>query len=194
MKVYTRGGDQGETSLFGGARVRKDDARIWAYGEVDELNSAIGLAAADLQDPQLTDWLTRIQSTLFDIGSELATPDIDQNARRRDTVPRVTEDDVLCCEAWIDQLDEELEPLTHFVLPGGTRAAAGLHLARTICRRAERRIVALSRDTELAATVVHYLNRLSDLLFVLARVVNARAGVSEPRWIGHERAREHGSA
>jgi len=194
MKVYTRGGDDGQTSLFGGKRVSKDDARIWAYGEVDELSSAIGLAAVELEHADLLAWMPRIQSTLFDIGSELATPDVDSDARRRDTIPRVREADVLQCEAWIDLLDQELPPLTHFVLPGGTRAAAALHLARTICRRAERRIVELSRGTPLAPTIVHYLNRLSDLLFVLARVANARAGVAEPQWIGHERARDHGSA
>ena len=194
MKVYTRGGDGGETSLFGGARVAKDDARIWAYGEVDELNSVLGWAASEIQDDDLSDWLRQIQSTLFDIGSELATPDIDTSARRREAVPRVGEREVLDCEQWIDRLDAELQPLTHFVLPGGTRAAAALHLARTVCRRAERRVVALARDADLSPVVVHYLNRLSDLLFVMARAVNGRSGVPEPKWIGHDRARDHGSA
>jgi len=194
MKVYTRGGDGGETSLYGGLRVGKDDPRIWTYGEVDELNAALGLVAAEVTDEDLCDWLQRIQSTLFDIGAELATPDIDDAGKRRQAIPRVGERDVRLCEEWIDQLDRELTPLTHFVLPGGTRAAAALHLARTVCRRAERHAVALARDANLAPAVVRYLNRLSDLLFVMARVANVRSGVPERAWIGRERAREHGSA
>jgi cob(I)alamin adenosyltransferase len=192
MKLYTRGGDAGETSLFGGARVRKDDPRIWAYGEVDELNAALGLAVADLPDDATRERLRRVQSELFDIGAELATPDLDTNASRGRSVPRVEQDQVDALERWIDELDAEVAPLTTFILPGGCRPAATLHLARTICRRAERRVVEFGASVELSPTLVRYLNRLSDLLFALARAVNARAGIAEPVWIGRQRASGHG--
>jgi cob(I)alamin adenosyltransferase len=192
MKLYTRGGDAGETSLFGGVRVRKDDPRIWAYGEVDELNAALGLAVADLPDEATRERLRRVQSELFDIGAELATPDLDTNASRGRSVPRVEQDQVDALERWIDELDAEVTPLTTFILPGGSRPAATLHLARTICRRAERRVVEFGASVELSPTLVRYLNRLSDLLFALARAVNARAGIAEPVWIGRQRASGHG--
>ncbi len=192
MKLYTRGGDTGETSLFGGDRVRKDDARIWAYGEVDELNSALGLAVAELSDDDTRSRLRRVQSELFDVCAELATPDLDTNASRSRSVPRVGQDEVDALERWIDELEAEVAPLTSFILPGGSRAAATLHLARTICRRAERRVVAFGAEVPLSPVLVRYLNRLSDLLFALARAANARAGVAEPVWIGRERAGRHG--
>ena len=188
MKLYTRGGDTGETSLFGGARVRKDDPRIWAYGEVDELNAALGLAVAELPDEDSRARLRRVQSELFDIGAELATPEVDARASRSRAIPRVEQDQVDALERWIDELEAEVAPLTNFILPGGSRAAAALHLARTICRRAERRVVAFGASVELSPTLVRYLNRLSDLLFALARAANARAGVAEPVWVGRERA------
>jgi cob(I)alamin adenosyltransferase len=192
MKLYTRGGDTGETSLFGGARVRKDDPRIWAYGEVDELNSALGLAVAELPDEDTRARLRRVQSELFDVCAELATPDLDTNPGRRGSIPRVGQAEVDALERWIDELEAEVAPLTSFVLPGGSRAAATLHLARTICRRAERRVVEFGADVPLSPVLVRYLNRLSDLLFALARAANAREGVSEPVWIGRERAGRDG--
>ncbi|MBT5774639.1 MAG: cob(I)yrinic acid a,c-diamide adenosyltransferase, partial [Dehalococcoidia bacterium] len=137
-KIYTRTGDDGETGLFGGPRVSKDDIRIEAYGTVDELNSLLGVAASVTEHEDLAGWLTVIQSNLFDIGGELATPDIEQRIERDQPVgPRVTDEDVATLEGWIDTLDEEIEPLQRFILPGGDPAAAQLHLARTVCRRAE---------------------------------------------------------
>lgn len=187
MKVYTRRGDGGETSLFGGQRVPKDAARVAAYGSVDELNAAIGVACAALADADLVEGLRAIQSSLFDLGGELATPDIEERETRGKGVPRVRAADVEALEAWIDRLDAEIEPLQSFILPGGTSAAAHLHLARTVCRRAERELVSLSRSEEIAELPVTYLNRLSDLLFTLARAANHRAGVPEPQWSGKAR-------
>jgi cob(I)alamin adenosyltransferase len=187
MKIYTRGGDTGETSLFGGERVRKNAPRVAAYGEVDELNSALGVARAELGDADLCAKLETIQSSLFDLGGELATPAIADRAARGKAGPRVAERDVLELETWIDQLETELEPLRNFILPGGARAAALLHLGRTVCRRAERAVISLGEREPIEPLLVRYLNRLSDFLFVLARVVNRRAGVAEPQWIGRER-------
>jgi cob(I)alamin adenosyltransferase len=186
-RVYTRTGDAGETGLFGGPRVSKDDPRLEAYGTVDELNSVLGIASATLEHDDLRAWLQVIQSHLFDVGGELATPDIEQRIERGQPVgPRVDDDDVAQLEGWIDALDEELQPLTRFILPGGTVASAHLHLARTVCRRAERRVLTLSREAPVAGSVIRYLNRLSDLLFTMARAANARAGVAEPEWLGRE--------
>lgn len=187
MKIYTKGGDAGETSLFGGQRVRKDASRVEAYGAVDELNAILGLAVAELEDKDLIELLRVIQASLFDLGGELATPDVEERQERGKAMPRVSEPDVAEFESWIDRLEGELEPLRSFVLPGGARAAALLHLARTICRRAERRVVSLSEKEAVQPVVLRYLNRLSDLLFVLARVVNRRRGVVEPTWVGRER-------
>jgi cob(I)alamin adenosyltransferase len=187
MKVYTRGGDAGETSLFGGRRVSKDAPRVEAYGDVDELNAVVGLARAELADPDLGAQLERIQSSLFDLGSELATPDIDARERKGKPAPRVSDADAEELERWIDAFDLELEPLASFILPGGTRAAALLHLARTVCRRAERRVISLAALEPIAPTPVKYLNRLSDYLFTAARAANHRAGVAEPKWVGRER-------
>ena len=187
MKVYTRRGDSGETDLFGGRRVGKDDARVCAYGEVDELNAVLGAARAELQDADLVEWLSTIQLSLFDLGSELANPEIEKRAASGKPLPRVVEAEVDELEGWIDRLDGELEPLKSFVLPGGARAAALLHLGRTVCRRAERQVIALSRDQPVAALLIRYLNRLSDLLFTMARAVNRRAGVAETLWKGRER-------
>ena len=187
MKIYTKGGDAGETSLFGGQRVRKDAARVEAYGAVDELNAILGLAAAELEDKDLIERLRVIQASLFDLGGELATPDAEERQHRGKAMPRVSEPDVAELESWIDRLEGELEPLRSFVLPGGARAAALLHLARTVCRRAERQVVSLSEKEAVQPVVLRYLNRLSDLLFVLARVVNRRSGVVEPMWVGRER-------
>ncbi|MDA1061334.1 MAG: cob(I)yrinic acid a,c-diamide adenosyltransferase [Chloroflexi bacterium] len=187
MKIYTRSGDDGETGLFGGPRVRKDAARVEAYGDVDELNALIGVARAQMTDQALAARLQTIQSQLFDLGGELATPDVDEREAKGQVVARVDGAAVTALEAWIDALEAELEPLAHFILPGGDPAAAALQQARAVCRRAERRTVTLDGLEGVSREALHYLNRLSDLLFVLARVVNHRAGVSEPRWIGRER-------
>jgi cob(I)alamin adenosyltransferase len=187
LKVYTRRGDTGETSLFGGQRVPKDAARVASYGAVDELNAVIGVACASLSDADLVEGLRGIQSSLFDLGGELATPDIEEREARGKVLPRVRAEDVDALEAWIDRLDTELEPLQSFILPGGAAAAAQLHLARTVCRRAERELVALARSEGVAELPVRYLNRLSDLLFTLARAVNQRVGVDEPQWSGKDR-------
>ncbi len=187
MKVYTRGGDTGETSLFGAERVRKDHPRVEAYGTVDVLNAVLGLAVAELEAGDLCDWLGRIQASLFDLGSELATPDVEDREQRGKTLVRIGSGEVGQMEQWIDRLDLELEPLKNFVLPGGTRLAALLHLARTVCRRAEREVVRLGETEKISGDAVRYLNRLSDLLFVMARAANHRAGVKEPTWTGRER-------
>jgi cob(I)alamin adenosyltransferase len=187
VKVYTRGGDQGETSLYGGRRVRKDDLRVEAYGAVDELNAVVGLARAEIDHADLQQYLERIQSELFDVGGELATPDLEAREAKGKQVPRVGDAQVTDFEAWIDRLETELEPLRNFVLPGGARGAALLHLARTICRRAERRVVTLVEREPVAPVIVRYLNRLSDLLFVMARAVNRRSAVKEPLWRGRDR-------
>ena len=186
-KIYTRTGDEGETGLFGGPRVSKDDTRLEAYGTVDELNSVLGVCAAVLEDDDLRSWLTTIQSALFDVGGELATPGIEERIAKDQPVgPRVTDEDIAGLEAWIDSLDEELVPLQRFILPGGQLGAAHLHHARTVCRRAERRVITLSHTAEVAGPIIRYLNRLSDLLFAMARAVNARAGVEEPQWLGRD--------
>lgn len=187
MKVYTRGGDGGETALFGGERVRKDFPRVESYGSVDELNACLGVVRASGIDAQLDAWLATIQSALFDVGGELATPDVEKLASKGQSIPRVSSAEVEELEAWIDTLDQELEPLRNFVLPGGAPAAAQLHLARTVCRRAERRAVSLAAEQEISEVLIRYLNRLSDLLFVMARAVNHRSQVAEPTWVGRER-------
>ena len=180
MKVYTRRGDRGETDLFGGGRVAKDHLRVTAYGEVDELNSCIGVAAAATQQDDLRALLHRIQNTLFDLGSHLATPD----ARNREKagIPGASAEDIDELEAKIDLFEQELSPLQNFILPGGTPPAAALHVARTVCRRVERCSVALDREDTLDERVLRYINRLSDLLFVMARLENARAGVPDVEW------------
>lgn len=183
MKIYTKTGDAGETGLFGGARIGKDSARVWVYGEIDELNSVIGLARLEPIDDERDALLARIQSSLFALGAELAAkPGKDVG------IDRVDDEDVEQLERAIDAAEEELSPLKTFVLPGGSPTAARLHLARTVCRRAERRAVSLMRDEELRSVVIRYLNRLSDLLFVLARLANHRAGVPDVPWIGRQAA------
>ena len=192
MKIYTRGGDAGETVLIGGTRVRKTDPRVRAYGGVDELNSTLGLALAlDGESGHLdADRLGRVQEDLFTIGARLAAADPDR-AVSRGTIPELDPDRIDALESWIDEMDEELPELDAFVLPGGSPAGAQLHVARTVCRRAERAIVGLlDAQPELAGRVIPYLNRLSDLLFTLARWVNARAGTPEASWLPQRRRRE----
>lgn len=176
-RIYTRTGDEGETGLFGGGRVPKTDPRVAAYGTLDELNAVLGWVRTRLDDAEVADRLTAVQRDLFSIGAHLATP---AEARSREHLPPLPTDRVATFEAWIDATGDELEPLRSFILPGGAEAGAALHLARTVCRRAERAVVALGDEVEGGITV--YLNRLSDLLFVWARLVNHRAGETETPW------------
>jgi cob(I)alamin adenosyltransferase len=178
VKIYTKTGDAGDTSLFDGTRVKKDDARVDAYGEVDEMNAWLGVARAAGLDAALDEPLVHIQRDLFALGAQLADP-ADKLA------PRVTkavigDADVDRLERLIDAFEEEVPPLRRFIVAGGTPAGAALHVARTVCRRAERRMVALQPPVD--AVLLRYVNRLSDLLFVLARVVNHRGGVPETEW------------
>jgi cob(I)alamin adenosyltransferase len=176
MKIYTRTGDDGTTGLWGGLRVPKDALRVQAYGTVDECNAAIGVARAAGLEPVLDQLLAEIQDTLFVVGSDLATPG------EAATIPRISAEQAAQLEEAIDELEAGLEPLRQFILPGGSPGAAHLHLARTICRRAERWVISLVREEEINPQVPIYLNRLSDLLFVAARAANARAGVSDVPW------------
>jgi cob(I)alamin adenosyltransferase len=182
VKIYTKTGDAGETGLFGGPRVKKSDPRVEAYGDVDELNAAIGVVRAQLEDPEIERELARAQDALFCVGAELATP---HGAKARSAIPEVEARWVEALEAAIDGWEAQLPPLRQFVLPGGTRTAAALHLARCICRRAERRVVALAAESEVAPATLAYLNRLSDLLFVAARIANHRAQKPETAWDPH---------
>lgn len=179
MKVYTKRGDTGETDLADGARVAKDALRVEAYGAVDELNAFVGVAIAACDGAPLP-VLEQIQRMLFEIGSGLATPP--GHGKKALSATGATDDDVAALEVAIDTADEKLAPLRAFVLPGGTPAAAAFHAARTVCRRAERRVVALHREEPLSDATLRYLNRLSDLLFVLARAENQRAGVGDVEW------------
>jgi cob(I)alamin adenosyltransferase len=180
LKVYTRRGDRGETDLFAGGRVRKDHPRVEAYGAVDELNSALGLAAAHSAEADVEALCREVQARLFDLGAYLAAPD--EKRREKSGIEPPPEADIEALERAIDGFDGELEPLRRFVLPGGTAAAAAFHVARTVCRRAERAAVALDAQETLAPAALGYLNRLSDLLFVLARVENRRAGKGDVEW------------
>ena len=181
MKIYTRTGDRGETGLVGGKRVSKEDGRIEAYGTVDELNSVIGVVRSFNQYSELDIHLERIQNLLFVLGADLATPyEIESE------VTRIQLGNVEEMEKVIDFIDAKLEPIRHFILPGGSRVASLLHFARTVCRRAERRVVALNRTGEASPTAVMFLNRLSDLLFVLARYANKLAGASEVQWLNQK--------
>ena len=181
MKIYTRTGDEGATALFGGGRVEKDHPRVEAYGDVDELNAALGLARSIDMMPRIDEVLVPVQRDLFAIGALLATPD-HQKMREQLSKARIDEQRIEELERAIDICEQELEPLRSFIIPGGTPKAAALHVARTVCRRAERRVVRLAHEEELPALVIIYLNRLSDLLFMLARVANSRAGAGEVTW------------
>jgi cob(I)alamin adenosyltransferase len=178
-RVYTRAGDKGETALGGGQRVAKDSLRIEAYGAVDELNSAIGVAIASALDKRLSAALGVIQQELFNLGSDLAILESD---KERLKVPRIEPRHVEKLEKLIDELNEELEPLKSFILPAGTIGASQLHVARTVCRRAERRAIALSREERIGESVLPYLNRLSDALFVMARAENKAKRKPETLW------------
>ena len=179
MPLYTKTGDRGDTGLFDGTRVAKSDPRVDAYGEVDELNACIGLARASLADAALGDELAHIQRDLFALGARLADPSAKIAARV--TKAAIAPEDITRLERLIDRYDAELPPLRRFIVPGGSPAGAALHVARTVCRRAERRIVGLGPDTIEPGLLV-YVNRLSDLLFVLARAENQHSGSPEIAW------------
>jgi cob(I)alamin adenosyltransferase len=179
MKIYTKTGDAGETSLFDNSRVSKADPRVDAYGEVDEVNAVLGAALSHGVDDDIAAVLTTVQKDLFAVGARLADPS--SRIAERVTKAAVTTEQIERLETTIDRLETELPPLRRFILPGGSSAGALLHLARTVCRRAERRVVALGTDS-VEPGVIIYLNRLSDLLFVMARAVNHRAGIPETEW------------
>ena len=180
MKIYTKTGDDGTTGLFAGDRVAKDHPRICAYGTVDELNSVLGLAILELtsNSPELKEIFGRLQNELFVLGGDLATP-----TQTEYPVPRIESEHVEQIEKDIDLLESDLEPLKQFVLPGGSRLSALLHLARTVCRRAEREMIRLQREEKVGELAMIYLNRLSDLLFVMARKANADEGIKDVPWV-----------
>ena len=180
MKIYTRTGDDGTTSLFAGGRVKKDDARVEAYGTVDELNSILGSVRAISKNAEINEIIQEIQNYLFHLGADLATPFEVENLK----IKRIAKEDVEKIERWIDEIDLRLEPLKNFILPGGTLLASFLHLARTVCRRAERRIVYLSEREKINTQIIPFVNRLSDLLFVLARYANKIENVPDVKWTG----------
>lgn len=177
MKAYTGTGDKGETSLYGGTRVGKENPRIEANGEVDELNSQIGVVRSLVKDEGLRLVLKNVQEDLWILGGDLSEPIV--NAK----IPRISDQQLARLEAVTDKLNAELRPLRRFILPGGSPAAAEVHVARSVCRRAERRIVALSRTESINPQVIPYVNRLSSFLFVLAREVNRREGVAEEEFV-----------
>ncbi len=188
VKIYTRTGDRGTTSLLSGGKVDKDDLRVEAYGTVDELNASLGVLRAEPLPADCDRRLEQIQNDLFSIGSELADPE----RRHVATLPPWDAD---ALEGWIDAMESELEPLRSFVLPGGSRAAALAHVARTVCRRAERRVRSVERsDQDAGSRVLVYLNRLSDALFVLARLLNARSGRRQPIWRPAETSPDDGGS
>lgn len=175
-RIYTRAGDRGDTGLIGGQRVPKDHPRVEAYGAVDELNSSLGVVIAELDDPETASLLQNAQHRLFDLGAELATP------ATQSASAGITGDDVEALERAIDRVEDGLPPLREFILPGGSPAAAALHVARAVARRVERQVVALARTEPVNPQIVPFLNRLSDLLFVLARAANRRAGSPDTAW------------
>jgi len=181
VKIYTKTGDRGETGLFGGGRVHKNDPRVAAYGDVDELNATIGFAAALEPAGLELELLQLIQRHLFTIGAELATPDRDKLAKALPGPP-IGEAEVAGLERAIDAWEERLEPLKNFILPGGSPKSGALHVARTVCRRAERAVVWLDVRAPVSPVILQYLNRLSDLLFVLARAANAQVGRPDLKW------------
>ncbi len=178
-RIYTRTGDTGETGLFGGGRVPKDAARVAAYGDVDELNATLGWAITRLGDGELRDRLLGIQRDLFAIGAHLATPERARSRPHLPDLPRSRPDEF---ERWIDEVEARVGPLSYFILPGGSEAGAAIHLARTVCRRAERSVVTLARAEPVDPDIIKFLNRLSDLLFELARAANEDAGSAEIPW------------
>lgn len=185
MKLYTKTGDDGTTGLFGGQRVSKDHPRVAAYGTVDELNACIGMAAAACDAEQslhasLVEVFAQLQSRLFDIGADLATP---EGAKHESKITRITDEHVSEVERWIDEIEAANKTMKSFVLPGGTELASRLHMARTVCRRAERTMIALNHSEPVSEGAIVYVNRVSDLLFAMARRVNKEAGVDDVPWV-----------
>ncbi|TVQ64578.1 MAG: cob(I)yrinic acid a,c-diamide adenosyltransferase [Balneolaceae bacterium] len=178
MKIYTKRGDQGTTSLFGGTSIEKSHTRLHAYGTVDELNSVIGMALTNRLSSRGSEILIEIQKQLFVVGADLATL-----PSKKTKIERVGQAEIEQIESWIDELDEQLPQLTSFILPGGSASGASLHLARTVCRRAERYSVQLMREEGISEDSLIYLNRLSDFLFVLARFENLQSGSAEIKWL-----------
>jgi cob(I)alamin adenosyltransferase len=178
MKIYTKTGDGGETGLFRGPRVPKNDPRVEAYGNIDELNAVLGIALPELRDPQILDLVPRLQHELFEVGADLATPP----QEKEDPTLRVSAGMVTRLEQAIDHFENKLPQLTEFILPGGSPGAAWLHYARTVCRRAERSIVELNQQQQINSELLRYVNRLSDLLFVLARTENQATNTPDVVW------------
>ena len=191
MKIYTKTGDKGETSLYGGTRVSKAAARVESYGTLDELNAFIGLAKAEISDEKVLNQLQKIQFDLFTVGSEAATPTdkmfLANGKNRLDLM--ISEEEISELEHWMDDLDAELEPLQFFILPSGGKAAASVHVCRTVCRRAERAMVYLNETEEVRPELIKYLNRLSDYLFILARYISKISGEKEDYWNPSARAK-----
>ena len=189
FKIYTKTGDKGETSLYGGTRVSKAAARVESYGTLDELNAFIGLAKAEISDEKVLNQLQKIQFDLFTVGSEAATPTdkllLANGKSRLDLM--ISEKEITELELWMDDFDAELEPLKFFILPSGGKAAATLHVCRTVCRRAERAMVFLNETEEVRPELIKYLNRLSDYLFILARYISKISGEKEEYWNPSER-------
>lgn len=181
MKIYTRRGDAGDTGLFGGGRRPKSDRRIAAYGDVDELSAQLGLAATQALDDDTCCRLAMAQEDLFTVGSHLATPPVEGN-RPQPTLPALPEGRIPEMEGWIDEATAVTGELDHFILPGGSAGAAQLHVARTVCRRVERSVVALSLEESVDPVILAYLNRLSDYLFAAARLENHRSGAGDIQW------------
>ena len=185
MKLYTKSGDDGTTGLFSGARVSKDHPRIESYGTIDEFNATLGMCSATCKADnalhrRLLDIFGRLQSRMFDIGADLATP---EGANNESKIQRIGEEHVQEVEKWIDEIDSANTPLTAFVMPGGTELASRLHLARTICRRAERQMIHLSHTEPVGSSLIMYVNRVSDFLFAAARLVNKNSDVEDVLWI-----------
>ena len=191
FKIYTKTGDKGETSLYGGTRVSKAAARVESYGTLDELNAFIGLAKAEISDEKVLNQLQKIQFDLFTVGSEAATPTdkmlLANGKNRLDLM--ISEKEIIELELWMDDFDAELEPLRFFILPSGGKAAATVHVCRTVCRRAERAMVFLNETEEVRPELIKYLNRLSDYLFILARYISKISGEKEEYWNPSERAK-----
>ncbi len=191
FKIYTKTGDKGETSLYGGTRVSKAAARVESYGTLDELNAFIGLAKAEISDEKVLSQLQKIQFDLFTVGSEAATPTdkmlLANGKNRLDLM--ISEKEIIELELWMDDFDAELEPLRFFILPSGGKAAATVHVCRTVCRRAERAMVFLNETEEVRPELIKYLNRLSDYLFILARYISKISGEKEDYWNPSERAK-----
>ncbi len=189
MKIYTKTGDKGETSLYGGTRVSKASARVESYGTIDELNSFIGFAKAEINDERILNQLKKIQFDLFTVGSESATPTdklMLANGKSRLSL-MISEMEIEELEQWMDEFEATLEPLQYFILPGGGKGATSLHICRTVCRRAERSLVFLNGHEEVRPELIKYLNRLSDYLFVLARYVSKIQGEQEEYWNPNDR-------